>query len=89
MQPHLVHILVALSKEFSLRLVDIFWELTFEGIMQEKIIGENYYLNQSAKDAYRSYILAYNSHSMKQIFNVHHLNLKVLNQTSCLLVHCM
>ncbi|KAJ3680810.1 hypothetical protein LUZ60_015299 [Juncus effusus] len=42
----------------------------------EKIVGENYYLNQSAKDAYRSYILAYNSHSMKHIFNVHSLNLK-------------
>jgi ATP-dependent RNA helicase DDX18/HAS1 len=45
--------------------------------MQEKIVGENYYLNQSAKDAYRAYILAYNSHSMKDIFNVHSLNLKV------------
>jgi ATP-dependent RNA helicase DDX18/HAS1 len=46
-------------------------------VMQEKIVGENYYLNQSAKDAYRAYILAYNSHSMKEIFNVHSLNLKV------------
>ncbi|RWW03272.1 hypothetical protein GW17_00033578 [Ensete ventricosum] len=43
----------------------------------EKIVGENYFLSQSAKDAYRSYILAYNSHSMKNVFNVHHLNLKV------------
>ncbi|RZS03081.1 hypothetical protein BHM03_00033204 [Ensete ventricosum] len=42
----------------------------------EKIVGENYFLSQSAKDAYRSYILAYNSHSMKNVFNVHHLNLK-------------
>ncbi|XP_020096243.1 DEAD-box ATP-dependent RNA helicase 27 [Ananas comosus] len=49
----------------------------------EKIIGENYYLNQSAKDAYRSYILAYNSHSMKQIFNVHHLNLKDVAASFC------
>ncbi|KAI4972564.1 hypothetical protein ZWY2020_003489 [Hordeum vulgare] len=42
----------------------------------EKIVGENYFLHQSAQQAYRSYILAYNSHSMKDIFNVHGLNLK-------------
>ena len=40
-------------------------------------MGSNYYLNQSAKDAYRSYILAYNSHSMKDIFDVHRLDLQV------------
>ncbi|XP_010910077.2 DEAD-box ATP-dependent RNA helicase 27 [Elaeis guineensis] len=49
----------------------------------EKIVGENYYLNQSAKDAYRSYILAYNSHSMKHIFDVHHLNLKDVAASFC------
>ena len=49
-------------------------------LLQEKLVGENYYLNQSAKDAYRSYLLAYNSHSMKEIFNVHRLNLKVIIQ---------
>ena len=45
--------------------------------MQEKLVGNNYYLNQAAKDAFRSYILAYNSHSMKDIFNVHRLDLQV------------
>lgn len=45
--------------------------------MQEKLVGNNYYLNKSAKDAYRSYILAYNSHSMKDIFNVHRLDMQV------------
>ncbi|KAJ0983495.1 hypothetical protein J5N97_011750 [Dioscorea zingiberensis] len=49
----------------------------------EKLVGENYYLNQSAKDAYRSYLLAYNSHSMKEIFNVHRLNLKDLALSFC------
>ncbi|RRT57626.1 hypothetical protein B296_00028104 [Ensete ventricosum] len=49
----------------------------------EKIVGENYYLSQSAKDAYRSYILAYNSHSMKNVFNVHHLNLKDVASSFC------
>ncbi|KAG6406527.1 hypothetical protein SASPL_134131 [Salvia splendens] len=43
------------------------------------IISENYHLNKSAKDAYRSYILAYNSHSMKDIFNVHRLDLEVFH----------
>ncbi|CAN1265443.1 DEAD-box ATP-dependent RNA helicase 51 [Linum perenne] len=47
------------------------------GMLQEKLVANNYYLNQSAKDAYRSYILAYNSHSMKDIFNVHKLDLQV------------
>ena len=33
----------------------------------EKLIQKNYYLHSSAKDAYRSYILAYNSHAMKEV----------------------
>jgi hypothetical protein len=41
------------------------------------VIEKNYYLHQSARDAYRSYLLAYNSHSMKDIFNVHRLDLQV------------
>ncbi|URE16337.1 DUF4217 domain containing protein [Musa troglodytarum] len=49
----------------------------------EKIVGENYFLSQSSKDAYRSYILAYNSHSMKNVFNVHHLNLKDVAASFC------
>ncbi|XP_020584973.1 DEAD-box ATP-dependent RNA helicase 27 [Phalaenopsis equestris] len=49
----------------------------------EKLVGENYYLLQSAKEAYRSYILAYNSHSMKLIFNVHHLNLQDVAASFC------
>ncbi|KAL4361697.1 hypothetical protein GQ457_04G015450 [Hibiscus cannabinus] len=44
----------------------------------EKLVANNYYLNKSAKDAYRSYILAYNSHSMKDIFNVHRLDLQAV-----------
>ncbi|KAG6479419.1 hypothetical protein ZIOFF_062884 [Zingiber officinale] len=49
----------------------------------EKIVGENYFLQQSARDAYRSYILAYNSHSMKNVFNVHQLNLKDVAASFC------
>lgn len=42
----------------------------------EKLVEKNYYLHQSARDGYRSYLLAYNSHAMKDIFNVHRLNLQ-------------
>lgn len=49
----------------------------------EKLVSNNYYLNKSAKDAYRSYILAYNSHSMKDIFNVHRLDLQVVASSFC------
>ena len=40
-----------------------------------RLVEKNYYLNQAAKDAYRAYVLAYNSHSLKDIFNVHALDL--------------
>ncbi|KAI9194402.1 hypothetical protein LWI28_005608 [Acer negundo] len=49
----------------------------------EKLVDNNYYLNKSAKDAYRSYILAYNSHSMKDIFNVHRLDLQAVAASFC------
>ncbi|GLT44134.1 hypothetical protein SLA2020_180490 [Shorea laevis] len=49
----------------------------------EKLVANNYYLNKSAKDAYRSYILAYNSHSMKEIFNVHRLDLQAVAASFC------
>ncbi|KAG4190878.1 hypothetical protein ERO13_A07G056600v2 [Gossypium hirsutum] len=49
----------------------------------EKLVANNYYLNKSAKDAYRSYILAYNSHSMKDIFNVHRLDLQAVAVSFC------
>ncbi|PON62067.1 DEAD-box ATP-dependent RNA helicase [Parasponia andersonii] len=42
----------------------------------ENMVGRNYYLTKSAKEAYRAYILAYNSHSMKDIFNVHRLDMQ-------------
>ncbi|CAG9462371.1 unnamed protein product [Pedinophyceae sp. YPF-701] len=41
----------------------------------ERLIEKNYYLHQSAKEAYRSYVLAYNSNQLKDIFNVHALDL--------------
>ena len=47
------------------------------GMMQESLVAKNYYLNKSAKDAYKSYISSYNSHNLKDIFNVHRLDLQV------------
>ncbi|KAK1766276.1 P-loop containing nucleoside triphosphate hydrolase protein [Phialemonium atrogriseum] len=41
----------------------------------EKLIKSNYYLAQSAKDAYRSYLHAYASHSLRSVFDVHKLDL--------------
>ncbi|XP_059460778.1 DEAD-box ATP-dependent RNA helicase 51-like [Corylus avellana] len=51
----------------------------------EKLVANNYFLNGSAKDAYRSYILAYNSHSMKEIFDVHRLDLQAVAGSFCFL----
>lgn len=41
----------------------------------EKLIGKNYFLNLSAKEAYKAYVRAYDSHSLKQIFDINTLNL--------------
>eukprot|EP00190_Bangiopsis_sp_CCMP1999_P007041 CAMPEP_0198723246 /NCGR_PEP_ID=MMETSP1475-20131203/786_1 /TAXON_ID= ORGANISM="Unidentified sp., Strain CCMP1999" /NCGR_SAMPLE_ID=MMETSP1475 /ASSEMBLY_ACC=CAM_ASM_001111 /LENGTH=616 /DNA_ID=CAMNT_0044484309 /DNA_START=15 /DNA_END=1865 /DNA_ORIENTATION=+ len=49
----------------------------------ERVIEKNYYLNKSAKDAYRSYLQAYASHSMKDIFNVHGLDLIATAKSFC------
>ncbi|KAJ9389624.1 hypothetical protein DTO063F5_2117 [Paecilomyces variotii] len=42
----------------------------------EKLIGQNYYLNQSAKEGYRSYLHAYASHSLRSVFDINKLDLK-------------
>ncbi|KAI8812086.1 P-loop containing nucleoside triphosphate hydrolase protein [Cladochytrium replicatum] len=41
----------------------------------EKLIERNYYLNRSAKDGYRSYLQAYASHSLKNVFEIDKLDL--------------
>ncbi|TFY78680.1 hypothetical protein EWM64_g5335 [Hericium alpestre] len=41
----------------------------------EKLLQQNYYLHQSAKDGYRSYLQAYASYSLKKIFDVNSLDL--------------
>lgn len=41
----------------------------------EKLIEKNYYLNQSARDAFRSYLQAYATYHLKHIFDVDSLDL--------------
>ena len=41
----------------------------------EKLLQKNYYLHQSAKDGYRSYLQSYASYSLKKIFDVNALDL--------------
>ena len=46
----------------------------------QRLIEKNYYLNCAARDAYRSYLLAYASHSLRDIFNVHELDLAAVGR---------
>jgi ATP-dependent RNA helicase DDX18/HAS1 len=41
----------------------------------QKLVDRNYYLNKSAREAYKSYLHAYASHKLKDIYNVHKLDL--------------
>ncbi|XP_043269881.1 probable ATP-dependent RNA helicase pitchoune [Venturia canescens] len=41
----------------------------------EKLISKNYFLNMSAKEALKAYVRAYDSHHLKQIFDVETLDL--------------
>jgi len=42
----------------------------------EKLITKNYFLNLSAKEAYKAYVRAYESHSLKHIYDVQNLDLR-------------
>lgn len=52
----------------------------------EKLIAKNYFLNQSAKEAFKSYVRAYDSHQLKQIFNVNTLDLQAVAKSFGFLV---
>ncbi|XP_066600587.1 probable ATP-dependent RNA helicase pitchoune isoform X1 [Prorops nasuta] len=41
----------------------------------EKLIAKNYFLNMSGKEAFKAYVRAYDSHHLKQIFDVETLDL--------------
>ena len=42
----------------------------------EKLMSKNYYLYQSSRDAYRGYVLSYQSHSLKDCYDVYKLDLQ-------------
>ena len=42
----------------------------------EKLIEKNYFLHKSAQEAYKSYIRAFASHSLKNIYDVNTLDLQ-------------
>lgn len=41
----------------------------------EALIAKNYYLHQSAKEAFRAYLSAYSSHSLRSIYDIRKLDL--------------
>ncbi|KAI7871674.1 P-loop containing nucleoside triphosphate hydrolase protein [Spinellus fusiger] len=47
----------------------------------EKLVEKNFYLNQSARDGFRSYLQAYASFSHKKIFNVNNLDLAKVSKS--------
>ena len=47
----------------------------------EKLIEKNYFLHKSAQEAYKSYVRAYASHSLKAIFNVETLDLNKVSMS--------
>lgn len=47
----------------------------------EKLVAKNYALNISAKEAFRSYVRAYNSHSLKIIFDTNTLDLVAVSRS--------
>ncbi|KAL7675507.1 hypothetical protein ACOME3_001776 [Neoechinorhynchus agilis] len=42
----------------------------------EKLLDRNYFLHMSARDAYKSFVRAYASHAMKDVYDIGNLNLK-------------
>ena len=47
----------------------------------EKLITKNYYLNILAKEAYKAYVRAYESHALKNIYDVHSLDLAAVGKS--------
>lgn len=47
----------------------------------ENLLSTNYFLNQSGKEAFKSFIRAYDSHQLKTIFNMSQLDLQEVAKT--------
>ncbi|CAD6995022.1 unnamed protein product [Ceratitis capitata] len=52
----------------------------------EKLISKNYFLNQSAKEAFKAYVRAYDSHQLKTIFDINNLDLQAVAKSFGFLV---
>merc|ERR1719508_162923 len=52
----------------------------------EKLISKNYFLNLSAKEAYKAYVRAYQSHSLKHIYDANSLDVKTVAKSFGLLI---
>ncbi|ELP85341.1 ATP-dependent RNA helicase HAS1, putative [Entamoeba invadens IP1] len=44
----------------------------------EKLVAKNVFLHQDAKEAYKSYLMAYNSHKQKDVFNLNQIDVEGL-----------
>ena len=42
----------------------------------EKLVSNNYFLNTAAREAYKSYLHAYISHSLKEVFDINEIDLQ-------------
>lgn len=47
----------------------------------EKLISRNYFLNSSAKEAFKSYLRAYDSHHLKTIFDIDTIDLAKVSKS--------
>jgi len=47
----------------------------------EKLISKNYYLCMSAKEAFKNYVRAYDSHHLKQVFDIETLDLAKVSKS--------
>lgn len=47
----------------------------------EQLMQRNYFLNQSGKEAFKSYVRAYDSHQLKTIFDISTLDLQTVAQS--------
>jgi ATP-dependent RNA helicase DDX18/HAS1 len=68
------------SKDIQLPLSKLHADCTSNKLLNiqsqlESLISKNYFLHKSAKDGYKSYLMAYASHSLRSVFDVKRLDL--------------
>ncbi|XP_018300675.1 probable ATP-dependent RNA helicase pitchoune [Mycetomoellerius zeteki] len=60
----------------SINEYEFFWNKIADIQLQlEKLISKNYFLHQLAKETFRNYVRAYDSHHLKQVFDIETLDL--------------